>query len=77
MNIEVDKDEMRAAFDVANKKKEEVEGKFEALDEKEFVDFYYLLMRRPEIDELFYKYADDEVNSNIYYHSFHVSVFII
>ena len=52
---------MLAAFNVANKK-DEKERKKDALDVDEFVDFYYLLMRRPEIDELFYKYADDKVN---------------
>ena len=52
---------MRTAFDVANKKKELERGQEEALDEEEFVDFYYKLMTRPEIDELFDRYADDEV----------------
>ena len=34
----------------------------EVLNEDEFVDFYYRLMRRPEIDELFDKFAaGDEV----------------
>ena len=61
LNIVISKEEMKVAFDIANKKKETETGKEEALDEEEFVDFYYLLMRRPEIDKLFDKYADDEV----------------
>ena len=52
---------MKVAFNVANKKEETEKGKEEALDEEEFLDFYNLLMRRPEIDKLFDKYADDEV----------------
>ena len=61
MNIKICSKEMRTAFDVANKKKELERGQEEALDEEEFVEFYYKLMTRPEIDELFDKYADDEV----------------
>ena len=61
LNIVISKEEMKVAFNIANMKKETEKGKEEALDEEEFLDFYYLLMRRPEIDKLFDKYADDEV----------------
>ena len=64
LNIKISKEEMQEAFDHANTKKDKSLKEFgqDVLNEDEFVDFYYRLMRRPEIDELFDKYAaGDEV----------------
>ena len=64
LNIKITKEELQEAFDQANTKKDRSLKEFgqDVLNEDEFVDFYYHLMRRPEIDELFDKYAmEDEV----------------
>ena len=42
---------------MANKTKAKVEGEEEGLDETEFVTFYYGLLRRKELDEIFIKYV--------------------
>ena len=64
LNIKISKEKLQEAFDLANTKKDKSlkEKGQDVLNEDEFVDFYYHLMRRPEIDELFDKYAkEDEV----------------
>ena len=64
LNIKISKEKLQDAFDQANTKKDRSlkEKGQDVLNEDEFVDFYYHLMRRPEIDELFDKYAkEDEV----------------
>ena len=69
LNIKISKEQLQEAFDHANTKRDrsfKEPGKA-VLNEDEFVDFYYRLMRRPEIDELFDKYAKaDEVFSELY-----------
>ena len=64
LNIKISKEKLQEAFDHANTKKDRSMKEFgqDVLNEDEFVDFYYRLMRRPEIDELFDRYAkEDEV----------------
>ena len=64
LNIKISKEELQDAFAKANTRKDRSlkEMGQDVLNEDEFVDFYYTLMRRPEIDELFDKYAqEDEV----------------
>lgn len=62
LNIKLDKDEIKTLFDEANTEKtnESSKERGECLNENEFVNFYYKLMRRPEIDELFLKYTKNE-----------------
>ena len=74
LNIKISKEELQDAFDLANTKKDGSLKEFgqDVLNEDEFVDFYYHLMRRPEIDELFDKYAkEDEVNKFFLNNCFH------
>ena len=64
LNIKLSKEKLQDAFDNANTKKDRSLKELDqaVLNEDEFVDFYYRLMRREEIDELFDKYAkEDEV----------------
>lgn len=64
LNIKLSKEKLQDAFDKANTKKDRSLKELDqaVLNEDEFVDFYYRLMRREEIDELFDKYAkEDEV----------------
>ena len=68
LNIKISSEEMKEAFDHANTKKDRSLKEFgqEVLNEDEFVEFYYRLMRRPEIDDLFDKFAaGDEVVEDI------------
>ena len=74
MNIKISKEELQDAFDQANTKKDRSLKELgqDVLNEDEFVDFYYTLMRRPEIDELFDKYAqEDEVRIVFWEKSFY------
>ena len=66
LNIKLSKEKLQDAFDKANTKKDRSLKELDqaVLNEDEFVDFYYRLMRREEIDELFDKYAkEDEVRT--------------
>ena len=66
LNIKLSKEKLQDAFDNANTKKDRSLKELDqaVLNEDEFVDFYYRLMRREEIDELFDKYAkEDEVRT--------------
>jgi len=60
LNIKLDKEELRKLFNEANSEKTNPASKEkgEVLNEDEFVSFYYKLMRRPEIDEIFRRYTD-------------------
>jgi len=63
LNIKMDKNEMKRLFNEANTELNDKSSKEkgQVLNEDEFVAFYYKLMRRKEIDEIFLKYAG---NSN-------------
>lgn len=41
-----------------NDKSDHWKERGQVLNEEEFVSFYYALMRRPEIDEIFKKYVE-------------------
>ena len=62
LSIFISNKELQRAFDEANTKKDRSskESDEEVLNEDEFVDLYYRLMRRPEIDDLFDKYAQED-----------------
>ena len=62
LSIFITDKELKKAFDKANTKKDRSlkESDQEVLNEDEFVEFYYMLMRRPEIDDLFDRYAREE-----------------
>lgn len=59
LNIKMDKNEMKRLFNEANTELNDKSSKEkgQVLNEDEFVAFYYKLMRRKEIDEIFLKYA--------------------
>jgi len=70
LNIQMDKKNLLEFFQAANKNKAK-KGEKEALDESEFISFYYSLLRRPELDEIFIKYickkrhdGDDKSNGD-------------
>ncbi len=56
LNVKMDKEVLKEHFDAANKKKAKGEEK-EALDQDEFVSFYYSLLKRPEIEDVFLRFA--------------------
>ena len=62
LNIKVNKEKMQTLFNEANTdhddKSKHWKEKGQVLNEEEFVSFYYSLMRRPEIDEIFRKYVE-------------------
>ena len=62
LNIKVNKEKMQTLFNEANTdhddKSKHWKEKGQILNEEEFVSFYYSLMRRPEIDEIFRKYVE-------------------
>ena len=63
LNVKMKKDDLERMFDQANTNKEDKtpiwkERGGQVLNEEEFVTFYYNLMRREEIDELFDKYSE-------------------
>jgi len=55
LNVKLSKEELKGRFDKANTVKDGASK--QTLDEDEFVAFYYSLMRRPVVDELFTKYT--------------------
>eukprot|EP00090_Calanus_glacialis_P018621 TRINITY_DN2888_c0_g1_i14.p1 TRINITY_DN2888_c0_g1~~TRINITY_DN2888_c0_g1_i14.p1 ORF type:complete len:706 (-),score=250.49 TRINITY_DN2888_c0_g1_i14:266-2272(-) len=59
LNIKLDKEDLRNLFNEANTEKTNSASKEkgQVLNEEEFVTFYYKLMRRPEIDEIFTRYS--------------------
>jgi len=62
LNIKLSREDFKKLFDAANTEKTNpaTNEKGEVLDEDEFVAFYYKLMRRPEIDDLFHRYSNKE-----------------
>jgi len=56
LNVKIEKEDLRRLFNAANKNKSTKDQK-EALDEEEFVAFYYSLLKRPEIEAVFFKFA--------------------
>ena len=62
LNVKVSKEKMQTLFNEANTdvddKSKHWGEKGQILNEEEFVSFYYSLMRRPEIDEIFKKYVE-------------------
>eukprot|EP00092_Neocalanus_flemingeri_P005512 GFUD01005942.1.p1 GENE.GFUD01005942.1~~GFUD01005942.1.p1 ORF type:complete len:789 (-),score=239.22 GFUD01005942.1:53-2419(-) len=66
LNIKLEKEDLRNLFNEANTEKSNPASKEkgEVLNEDEFVSFYYKLMRRPEIDEIFRRYTKNSNQSN-------------
>jgi len=62
LNIKLEKEDIAERFSEANTEKTDpaAKEKGEVLNEDEFVDFYYKLMRRPEIDEIFGRYSNKD-----------------
>lgn len=62
LNIKVSKEKMQTLFNEANTdlddKSSHWKERGQVLNEEEFVLFYYSLMRRPEINEIFKKYVE-------------------
>ena len=59
LNIKIEESILKKVFDEANEDKQiKIKDRGQVLDENEFVTFYYKLMRREEIDELFLQYTD-------------------
>ncbi len=56
LNIKMEKDDIRDLFKQANNEEDKV------LDDTEFVQFYYSLLKRPELDSIFQKYASKQPN---------------
>ncbi|KAL5006357.1 hypothetical protein ScPMuIL_015163 [Solemya velum] len=56
LNADMDRKYVKQLFDKADAKT--VKGEKPSLDREEFIDFYHMLTERPEIEELFLKYAD-------------------
>lgn len=56
LNIKMPKEDIETLFRTANKNRAK-QREVEALDEGEFVAFYYSLLKRPELDEVFIRYS--------------------
>ena len=74
LSIIITDKELKNAFDKANTKKDRSskESDQEVLNEDEFVEFYYMLMRRPEIDDLFDRYAREDKVTKLFLVNNHV-----
>ena len=59
LNVKLDKEVLDSLFIAANERKATRKEKEEALDEEEFVTFYYSLLQRPELDDVFQRYTHD------------------
>ena len=59
LDVKLTKEELSQAFAEANEVKATRRGEEEALDETEFVKFYYSLLKRPELDKIFQQYVSD------------------
>ena len=58
LNIKMEDALLKKVFDEANTEKDmKIKDRGQVLDENEFVTFYYKLMRREEIDDLFVQYT--------------------
>ena len=60
LNVKLTKEELSQAFVQANEVKATRRGEEEALDETEFLKFYYSLLKRPELDKIFQQYVSDQ-----------------
>ena len=65
LNIKVDKTFLEGMFMAANTRKAESRKEEEALDEEEFVAFYYSMLERPELDEIFQTYSKDSPDGRL------------
>jgi Ca2+-binding EF-hand superfamily protein len=61
LNIKMPMKELKSLFKAANFSKAKPREK-ESLDEKEFVAFYYSLLKRPELDEVFIRFTSNTAN---------------
>ncbi|CAG0889393.1 unnamed protein product [Darwinula stevensoni] len=59
LNIDMDKKEIKLLFDKANVDKSKAGGK-NSLNQDEFLQLYYVLLYRPEVEEIFRKYRGQE-----------------
>ncbi|KAK3912705.1 1-phosphatidylinositol 4,5-bisphosphate phosphodiesterase delta-3-A [Frankliniella fusca] len=57
LNIKLSKEEVRRIFDEADTNKHENPNEEPSLDAKEFAQFYLLLLKRPELEDIYHKYA--------------------
>lgn len=58
LNVKLSSDELCELFQKSNIKKNGQD--VEDLDEEEFITFYYSLMKRPELDEIFIRFASEQ-----------------
>ena len=65
LNVKVDKAFLEGMFDAANTRKAVGRKEEEALDEEEFVTFYYSMLERPELDEVFQEYSKDSPDGRL------------
>ncbi|XP_064600200.1 1-phosphatidylinositol 4,5-bisphosphate phosphodiesterase delta-1-like isoform X2 [Liolophura sinensis] len=64
LNVDIDKDYMLALFDEANTNKERNQSGRQSLNVKEFVHFYHLFTKRPEMEEIFKEYSNGKAHWN-------------
>ena len=65
LNVKVDKGFLEGMFQAANTRKAVGKKEEEALDEEEFVTFYYSMLERPELDGVFQKYSKDSPDGRL------------
>jgi len=65
LNVKIDKEDLRRLFEAANKNKSVNAAEKEALDEEEFVAFYYSLLKRPEIEAVFLRFAGKDGKEDV------------
>ena len=65
LNIKMGKDHLEGMFVAANTRKAVGHKEEEALDEEEFVAFYYSMLERPELDEIFQTYSKDSPDGRL------------
>ena len=65
LNVKVGKEELEGMFQAANTRKAVGQKEEEALDEEEFVTFYYSMLDRPELDGVFQKYSKDSPDGRL------------
>ncbi|XP_052126651.1 1-phosphatidylinositol 4,5-bisphosphate phosphodiesterase zeta-1 [Frankliniella occidentalis] len=57
LNVKMSKKEALCIFNLADTNKSQGPNEEPSLDAKEFVQFYQLLMRRPEVEDIYHRYA--------------------
>ena len=65
LNVKLDKADLEGMFQAANTRKAVGQKEEEALDEEEFVTFYYSMLDRPELDGVFQKYSKDSPDGRL------------